>query len=95
MSSLEKLPTELLEKVFYYCMNLDLPRSSPVIGGKLSSEGVYVRTVLAAFDETWEDWYGKNFAPAFNVGFTQGNPNLQVRPRIPRIDYEYSDVLLV
>jgi hypothetical protein len=49
MSALEKLPTELLETVFLYCLNLDLPRASPVIGGKLGSEVVYLRTVVSAF----------------------------------------------
>ena len=49
MSRLEKLPTELLEKVFLYCFNLDLPRASPVIGGKLSSDHIYMRTMIKAF----------------------------------------------
>lgn len=57
MSSLEKLPTELLQDIFFCCMNLDLPRSSPIIGGKLSSESVYTQTILAAFEETWETYY--------------------------------------
>ena len=79
MSSLEKLPTELLERVFFYCLNLDLPRSSPVIGGKLSSESVYTRTIHDAFDETWKSWYGINFRLTVNLWFPQVNPNLQVR----------------
>jgi hypothetical protein len=57
MSSLERLPTELLQEIFLHCMNLDLPRSSPVIGGKLSSESVYTQTILAAFEDTWETYY--------------------------------------
>lgn len=55
MSDLEKLPIELLEKVFLYCMNLDLPRSSPIIGGKLSSELIYTQTVINAFSPQWEN----------------------------------------
>ncbi|KAG9236068.1 hypothetical protein BJ875DRAFT_457351 [Amylocarpus encephaloides] len=54
MSRLEKLPTEVLELVYLYAMNIDLPRSSPIIGGKLSSESVYHQTILAAFGPTWD-----------------------------------------
>jgi hypothetical protein len=58
MSNLEKLPTELLVDIFLYSTNIDLPRSSPVIGGKLTSELVYTRTVIAAFGPTWDTGYG-------------------------------------
>jgi len=58
MSNLEKLPTELLVDIFLYSMNIDLPRSSPVIGGKLTSKLVYTRTVIAAFGPTWDAGYG-------------------------------------
>jgi hypothetical protein len=57
MSHLESLPIELLEKVFFYSLNPDLARASPVISGKLSSETVYIRTVLAAFGPTWEEYH--------------------------------------
>lgn len=53
MSHLEKLPVELLEHVFAHCLNLEMPRCSPVIGGKLSSEAVYTRTVIKAFGMCW------------------------------------------
>jgi len=46
MSLLEKLPTELLEKVYLYAMNTDLPRSSPIIAGKLSREFIYIQTII-------------------------------------------------
>lgn len=59
MSHLEKVPTELLVEIFLYSMNMDLPRSSPVIGAKLSSELIYTRTVIAAFGSTWHDGYGE------------------------------------
>jgi hypothetical protein len=58
MSPLERLPTELIERIFFFCMNLDLPRSSPVIGGKLSSEVIYLRSVISAFGPTWNDTFG-------------------------------------
>jgi hypothetical protein len=59
MSDLEKLPTELLERVFLYCMNIDLPKSSPIIGAKLSSPTIFGKTLIAAFGPTWEKWHGK------------------------------------
>lgn len=64
MSLLEKLPTELMVEVFIHSMNTDLPRSSPVIAGKLTSELVYIRTVIEAFGPTWENGFGK---------YTKGN----------------------
>ncbi|KAI9730145.1 MAG: magnesium ion transporter [Claussenomyces sp. TS43310] len=66
MSLLEKLPTEILERVFLFCLNFDMPRASPVLCGKLSSQHVYVEAVMAALDPTWEESYAriKGGAPA-------------------------------
>lgn len=58
MSNLEKLPTELMVEIFFHSMNIDLPRSSPVIAGKLTSELVYIRTVIEVFGPTWKEGYG-------------------------------------
>ncbi|KAL8665267.1 MAG: hypothetical protein Q9168_007738 [Polycauliona sp. 1 TL-2023] len=38
-SRLELLPTEILESIFVYCRNLELPRASLVLGRALSSTG--------------------------------------------------------
>lgn len=43
---LEQLPTELLEIIFFYNMNLSLPHASPVIGKKLASGHVKTQLVL-------------------------------------------------
>lgn len=59
MSLLEKLPTELLENIFFHCMNLDLPQASPIIGGKLSSQSVYIKSLMAAFGPTWKKWHSE------------------------------------
>lgn len=53
MSILERLPTELLEEIFLYCMNLNLPRASPIIAAKLSREAFYHKTIISAFGRTW------------------------------------------
>ena len=58
MSHLEKLPTELLVEIFFYSMNLDLPRASPVIGRKLTSEIVFTRVVIEVFGPTWDQRCG-------------------------------------
>jgi hypothetical protein len=77
MCALEKLPTELLEAVFFYCMNLSLPRASPIIGAKLSSERVYNWTIVNSFGPTWEE-YGARTDP-LGAENTLGDPKLQVR----------------
>lgn len=59
MSALERLPTELLERVFHFCLNLGLPRASPIVGAKLSSTTVFNGTMFAAFGPTWDSWYGR------------------------------------
>jgi hypothetical protein len=87
MSLLERLPTEILETVFLYCLNLELPRASPVIAGKLSSEIVYLHTILSAFGPTWEKWHGREKIPQTNGNNDQdsvdmafeGDPKFQVR----------------
>ncbi|KAF4630934.1 hypothetical protein G7Y89_g7204 [Cudoniella acicularis] len=58
-SPLEKLPTELLREIYFQSMNLNLPRSSLIIGTVLSSETVYNWTILFAFGLTWEKWHSK------------------------------------
>ena len=39
-SFLENLPTELLENIFFNCLNVGLPQASPLIGQKLASHHV-------------------------------------------------------
>jgi hypothetical protein len=78
MSNLERLPVELLEKIFLFCMNLDLPRSSPVIGGKLSSETTYNQTLINAFGPTWIESHGKPTHGFSVVVNPMGNPLVQV-----------------
>ncbi|PKY06767.1 hypothetical protein P168DRAFT_325590 [Aspergillus campestris IBT 28561] len=56
-SHLESLPVELLERIFLYALNLQLPRASPALGAALSREGVYRALILRAF---WDDHYDGN-----------------------------------
>jgi hypothetical protein len=82
MSSLEKLPTEILETIFLFCLNLDLPNTSPVIAGKLSSSIMFNKTVMVAFGPTWERWHGRGRnrlqkRVAQEIGDTEEDPVLQ------------------
>lgn len=45
-ASLEQLPTELLETIFFCHLNLSLPQASPLIGRKLASKHVKTQLVL-------------------------------------------------
>ncbi|TGO28531.1 hypothetical protein BPAE_0026g00210 [Botrytis paeoniae] len=76
MSELEKLPTEILEQIFFGCWNLSLPACSPVIGGKLSSVAVYNKIIIAAFGPVWDKWYGQLLDPGLDLDYS-GNSSLQ------------------
>ena len=43
---LEQLPTELLETIYLYNLNLSLPQASPIIGSKLASKHVKTQTLF-------------------------------------------------
>ncbi|MCJ1423215.1 hypothetical protein MMC29_001097 [Sticta canariensis] len=49
LSPLERLPTELLEIVFFQCLNVNLPRASPVLSSTLSSFHVKSQLLFKAF----------------------------------------------
>ncbi|KAL2069154.1 hypothetical protein VTL71DRAFT_15492 [Oculimacula yallundae] len=59
MSLLEKLPVELLERVFQFCLNLDLPQASPVLAGKLASATIYNWTLMRVFGPSWDRGYAR------------------------------------
>lgn len=50
--TLQGLPQELLEIIFLYSMNIALPRSSPILGRRLSARTVTLEFVLRAFFHT-------------------------------------------
>ncbi|KAI0384452.1 hypothetical protein F5Y04DRAFT_229920 [Hypomontagnella monticulosa] len=56
-SILEKMPLEILEKIFWLSGNLNLPLSSPLIGRVLSGESTLCATLLRAFEPTWSYWF--------------------------------------
>ncbi|GIK06376.1 hypothetical protein Aspvir_002024 [Aspergillus viridinutans] len=52
LSILETLPVELLEKIFLYSLNVNLPCASPLLAAAASSERIYRVLILLAF---WND----------------------------------------
>ena len=57
LSNLESLPVELIEKIFLYSLNTNLPRASPHLAAALSSEQIYRLLILLAFfnnDEVYD-----------------------------------------
>ncbi|KAG5937809.1 hypothetical protein E4U59_004140 [Claviceps monticola] len=52
--SLQNLPLELLESIFLYSMNLALPRSNPLLGGRLSGKATLLRMFMTAFHDIWD-----------------------------------------
>ena len=82
MAALEKLPTELLLNIFFYTLNLDLPRASPIIAGKLSDEHTFIQTIAMAFEPSWEYHYECMHGIATMSGSfpCPGDPVLQVCP---------------
>ena len=85
MTSLERLPTELLEKIFLVSLNFNLPRSSPIIGIKLSNQYIYTTTTVAIFEPTWIYNYSLLYeqegtaSSSLNREDVPGGPELQVR----------------
>ncbi|KHN98774.1 uncharacterized protein MAM_03236 [Metarhizium album ARSEF 1941] len=55
---LESLPAELLETILLYSESLSLPRSSHLIGAKLSGRATLLRLFMVAFHDTWDQWFG-------------------------------------
>jgi hypothetical protein len=52
LSMLETLPVEVIEQIFLYSLNLNLPRASPVLAAAVSREQIYRILIILAF---WDD----------------------------------------
>jgi hypothetical protein len=55
---LEKLPLEVLERIFVFSENVEFLKCSRKIGGMLSNHSSLVEFVAAAFGPTWDNWFG-------------------------------------
>ncbi|KAG6034250.1 hypothetical protein E4U41_006615 [Claviceps citrina] len=52
--TLQGLPVELLESILLHSASLALPRSSPLLGAKLSGRATLLRLFIVAFRDTWD-----------------------------------------
>lgn len=77
LSRLERLPVELLEKIFLYSLNVDFARCSPFLAAAVSSERIYRLLVLLAF------WYD----PSTPVSRAEQNAVDNPVSKILRFDY--------
>lgn len=50
VSQLEQLPVEIIELIFFQCLNLGLPRASPLLGKKLGSNQIKTELFATAFN---------------------------------------------
>lgn len=58
-SNIERsMPLEVLERIFWFSENVNLPRASPRLGRLLSGASTLRETFLAAFGPTWDVWFG-------------------------------------
>ncbi|CAJ2504230.1 Uu.00g116240.m01.CDS01 [Anthostomella pinea] len=53
-----EVPLEVLERIFWFSENVNLPRCSPRFGRLLSGPSTLRETFIAAFGPTWDVWYG-------------------------------------
>lgn len=77
--TLQSLPAEVLEIIFLYSASLSLPRSSPIIGAKLSGRATLLRHFMWTFHDTWIDWLGIPVNCNTSRDDVGGDPRLQVR----------------
>ncbi|KAK1758447.1 hypothetical protein QBC47DRAFT_142073 [Echria macrotheca] len=54
----ERLPLEILERIFFFSENLNLPRCSLRLGLALSTSGTLRELIITAFAPTWDLWLG-------------------------------------
>lgn len=55
LAPLERLPVELLEKIFFDCLNLNFPRASVAIGERLASNHVKTKLYIMVFAYKFTD----------------------------------------
>ncbi len=83
----ERLPLEVLERIFLMSQNLNFPRCSRRIGYLLSSRSLLLELLITAFGPTWDNWFGCVSSDVSSYwGYTSqyaahfgGDPEFQVR----------------
>ena len=73
LAALERLPIELLEIIFFECLNLSLPRASASIGKRLASTHVKTKLYSEAF--CLLDWKKSQFDPGDSLAIDNFDPS--------------------
>lgn len=55
---IERLPTEILQRIFLFSAALNFPRASLRIGALLSPRSFRLELIILAFGPTWDVWFG-------------------------------------
>ncbi len=86
----ERLPLEVLERIFVLSENLSLLRCNRSIYFLLTTRKVFLELIIAAFGDTWDNWFGCVSSEVTSyVGATSdgdrfgGKPEFQVRESPP------------
>ena len=78
-STVETLPVEILEKIFLYSLNVNLPCASPSLAATLSSEPVYrVLILLAFFDDPLASY--PDYAAIYDASLSVASVSHILRP---------------
>ena len=88
-SYLEKIPLEILERILWYSENVNLPRSSPLVGRLLSGHSTLRETFIVAFQPTWDAWFGSVGHRDDLTRPTEGNPEFQVSSNLLQSSSSY------
>lgn len=85
VAPIEQLPSEILERIVFMSMNLNLLRSSHRIGRRFSSRSFFTELLECALSPTWDQWFGcpQREMQSYHGHLRDyerfaGNPNFQV-----------------
>jgi hypothetical protein len=81
-STIERLPVELIEKIFLYALDINFARASPALAAAISSERIYRALILLAF---WDD----SSAPPASHQRARARARVVVARALRPADYTY------
>lgn len=97
---IERLPVEILERIFHFSENVNFPMSSLYIGWKLSPASFLMELIIRAFGPTWSVWLGCATREVHSYigwrtdsGRFGGDPKFQVSQSIPKQDLAETELL--
>ncbi|OTB08314.1 hypothetical protein M426DRAFT_316941 [Hypoxylon sp. CI-4A] len=76
-SPLELMPLEILERIFWFSGNINLPRASHKLGRFLSGIETRHCTFIYAFRPSWDAWFGLPALQGWTAPVLEGDPEFQ------------------